>query len=86
MITRFKEAVLARMKELGVKQKDLAEMLGLTRQVVKYKIDHDSFTRQELIELQDILHMTSSEILSINGDGRQGRPLGEKQGDKYENK
>ena len=62
----FSEIINARMKKLGVKQKDLAEMLGLTRQVVKYKIDHDSFTRQELIELREILHMTSSEILSIN--------------------
>ena len=75
----FSEIINARMKKLGVKQKDLADLLGLRRQVVKYKITHDSFTRKELIELREILRMTSSEILSINGDGRQGRPLGEKQ-------
>ena len=66
LITKFTEAVLSRMKELGVKQKDLAAMLGLSRQVVKYKIDNDSFTRQELIKLQDILHMRNSEILSMD--------------------
>lgn len=59
----FSEMLNARMKELGVKQKDLAEMLGLTRQVVKYKIDNDSFKRQELIKLKDILHMTNGQIL-----------------------
>ena len=66
MITKFKDVVLNHMENLNFKQKDLAEMLGLTRQVVKYKIDNDSFTRQELIKLQGILHMTNSEILSIN--------------------
>ena len=54
----------ARMKELGVKQKDLADLLGLKRQVVKYKITHDSFSRKELIELRDILRLNSEEILS----------------------
>ena len=54
----------ARMKELGVKQKDLADLLGLKRQVVKYKITHDSFSRTELIELQEILQLNSEEILS----------------------
>ena len=54
----------ARMKELGVKQKDLADLLGLKRQVVKYKITHDSFSRKELIELQEILKLNSEEILS----------------------
>lgn len=66
MITKFKAAVLSHMEELNVKQKDLAEMLGLTRQVVKYKIDNDSFTRQELIKLKDILHMKKSDILSMD--------------------
>lgn len=66
MITKFKAAVLDHMKELNIRQKDLAEMLGLTRQVVKYKIDNDSFTRRELIKLQDILHMRNGEILSMD--------------------
>jgi predicted transcriptional regulator len=63
MITKFTAAVLSRMKELGVKQKDLADLLGLKRQVVKYKITHDSFSRKELIELQEILKLNSEEIL-----------------------
>lgn len=54
----------ARMEELGVKQKDLADLLGLKRQVVKYKMTHDSFSRKELIELQEILKLNSEEILS----------------------
>ena len=64
MITKFKAAVLSHMKELGVKQKDLAEMLGITRQVVKYKMTHDSFTRKELIELREILQLNLEDILS----------------------
>ena len=60
----FSEMLNARMKELGVKQKDLADLLGLKRQVVKYKITHDSFSRKELIELQEILKLNSEEILS----------------------
>lgn len=60
----FSEMLNARMKELGVKQKDLADLLGLKRQVVKYKITHDSFSRKELIELQEILQLNSEEILS----------------------
>lgn len=60
----FSEMLNARMKELGIKQKDLADLLGLKRQVVKYKITHDSFSRKELIELQEILQLNSEEILS----------------------
>ena len=60
----FSKMLNARMKELGVKQKDLADLLGLKRQVVKYKITHDSFSRKELIELQEILKLNSEEILS----------------------
>ena len=60
----FSEMLNARMKELGVKQKDLADLLGLRRQVVKYKITHDSFTRKELIELREILKLNLEEILS----------------------
>lgn len=60
----FSKMLNARMKELGVKQKDLADLLGLKRQVVKYKITHDSFSRKELIELQEILQLNSEEILS----------------------
>ena len=60
----FSKMLNARMKELGVKQKDLADLLGLRRQVVKYKITHDSFSRKELIELQEILKLNSEEILS----------------------
>ena len=60
----FSKTLNARMKELGIKQKDLADLLGLKRQVVKYKITHDSFSRKELIELQEILQLNSEEILS----------------------
>lgn len=63
-MTNFSEMINARMKELGVKQKDLADLLGLKRQVVKYKITHDSFTRKELIELREILQLDLEEILS----------------------
>ena len=64
MITKFKAAVLDHMEELNIKQKDLADLLGLKRQVVKYKMTHDSFSRKELIELQEILKLNSEEILS----------------------
>ena len=60
----FSKMLNARMEELGVKQKDLADLLGLKRQVVKYKMTHDSFSRKELIELQEILKLNSEEILS----------------------
>lgn len=63
-MTNFSEMINARMKKLGVKQKDLADLLGLKRQVVKYKITHDSFTRKELIELREILQLDLEEILS----------------------
>lgn len=63
-MTNFSEMINARMKKLGVKQKDLADLLGLKRQVVKYKITHDSFTRKELIELREILYLDLEEILS----------------------
>lgn len=59
----FSKMLNARMKELGVKQKDLADLLGLKRQVVQYKITHDSFSRKELIELQEILKLNSEELL-----------------------
>lgn len=62
----FREELLYRIKLRGLTYEDLASILGLaSRQVFKYKLDHDSFTRLELRQLKKTLMLSAEEFLVL---------------------
>lgn len=62
----FREELLYRIKLRGLTYEDLASILGLaSRQVFKYKLDHDSFTRLELRALREALLLSDEEFLVL---------------------
>ena len=62
----FREELLYHMKLRGRTYEDLAAVLGIaSRQVFKYKLDHDSFTRLELRALRSALLLSDEEFLVL---------------------
>ena len=66
----FKDTIEQKMKALGIKQTELAETLNISRQALKYKIDNDSFTRRELIDLRELLKLNNEDIMTMNNFNR----------------
>lgn len=62
----FRSELLRHIKLNGRTYEDLASILGIaSRQVFKYKLDHDSFTRLELKKLKDALILDDEEFLLL---------------------
>lgn len=62
----FRSELLYHMKLRGHTYEDLASILGIaSRQVFKYKLDHDSFTRLELRALRSALLLGDEEFLVL---------------------
>ena len=62
----FRSELLYQMKLHGRTYEDLASILGIaSRQVFKYKLDHDSFTRLELRALRSALLLSDEEFLDL---------------------
>lgn len=62
----FRSELLRHIKANASTYEDLASILGIaSRQVFKYKLDHDSFTRLELRALRSALHLIDEEFLDL---------------------
>lgn len=62
----FRSELLRHIKLNGRTYEDLASILGIaSRQVFKYKLDHDSFTRLELRALRSALLLSDEEFLGL---------------------
>lgn len=62
----FREELLRHIKDNARTYEDLASILGIaSRQVFKYKLDHDSFTRLELRALRSALLLSNEEFLVL---------------------
>lgn len=65
-VKTFRSELLYHMKLRGRTYEDLASILGIaSRQVFKYKLDHDSFTRLELRALRSALLLSDEEFLVL---------------------
>ena len=62
----FRSELLRHIKDNARTYEDLAAVLGIaSRQVFKYKLDHDSFTRKELQKLKVALGLSDLEFLEL---------------------
>ncbi len=69
----FKERLRYQMECSGHGYSDMAEVLGLkSLQAFKYKMDHDSFTRVELLKIKDVLKLGNGEFLELMGIKSEG--------------
>ena len=48
-----------------VKKTDLAKMLDISKQMIRFKIDKDKFTRKELEQIRKILQMDNESFLLL---------------------
>lgn len=73
MSDNFKDRLLAQLGYAGVTYSDVAQALGIkSRQMFKYKMDHDSFTRGELLRLKEYLGLDILEFLRLLGVNEEG--------------
>lgn len=69
MSDNFKDRLLDQLDYAGVTYSDVAQALGIkSRQMFKYKMDHDSFTRVELLKLRDYLGLGEADFLKLLGE------------------
>lgn len=61
----FKEQLKKLIENRFLTQSKLAIAMGLKRQGFQYKIEHDSFSRNELNKISEILHLSDSELLDL---------------------
>ena len=65
-VKTFRSELLRHIKANARTYEDLAAVLGIaSRQVFKYKLDHDSFTRLELRALREALLLSDEEFLVL---------------------
>lgn len=59
--------IIGQMKALGMTQKELGEMLGLSQQVTSAKLKRRGLTTKELIEVIEILDIDAATIGQLIG-------------------
>lgn len=58
----FKTVLTILLAQNFIKQAQLADELGISRQLLRYKINEDKFTRQELGKMKELLHLSSEDF------------------------
>lgn len=64
---RIKSVIKGRTAELGLKQKHIAEALGLTQAAVSIALNNGSLSMFQMIKLDTLLHFTPHEFEKLFG-------------------
>ena len=59
---RIKKLIVGKMAELGIKQKELAQLLGLSEGGISIAISHGSLSLIQMIQLDEILHFDEHDL------------------------
>ena len=65
LIKDFPYYVRVRMREEGLKQEYVADHLGISQPTLSYKINHNSFTFRDFLNLMELFKPEDNEIVNL---------------------